>query len=623
MLILVNGTYGSQQRSGTQVTNMEPERPIYYDTIGKIELIYDEWTLLTYYNLTNYWQGVESIEKYLNGVNSLCQKLHQSYCKATTDQLSHEMELLNFYNTILLSPHKHLSTRKKRGLIDGVGMVANSLFGVLDQRFADKYHKDIDAIQRNENYLRELAKNQTSIMQLQNDVLKKNDDNIKLQCKMIERFMEETKTSLGNIETEIQIMMATSYYNSASLTASLLLRNLKEIQTMLLNTLTNVYSGHMDVHLISPVSLVKHLEDIAGKLPRTLSLPTKNIREDIKELYKLLYVKARITKNYFMFEVHIPLISDEDFTYYRAIAIPFKSESKFKLMQISSEYIAVNFEKNSYISLKNEDFKQCIKRQKDNFICNTNIPVFNLQNKNAPCEAKLLGHRTTTSPCDVVNVSCEEAWIKLQESNSWLVVCCGRCELRTVCENDVTSQTITSAAIVTLSQGCVLQSKELTITSHNQYNSNLNVNYDMHVPRLNSSINNIVNVTLHSAPHELFTLKKNDFEEIDKKLRFQQENPPELPSTITDHDIHQYTISYFLLTVAVITFLWIVTRKYCIPLWKRTSRKTNKKQVHEDIELQPMGSRQQTAREDNLQTPTSNGHIQPQGHRDNIAFTFD
>lgn len=149
------------------------------------------------------------------------------------------MELLNFYNTILLSPHKHLSTRKKRRLIDGVGMVANSLFGVLDQRFADKYHKDIDAIQRNENYLRELAKNQTSIMQLQNDVLKKNDDNIKLQCKMIERFMEETKTSLGNIETEIQIMMATSYYNSASLTASLLLRNLKEIQTMLLNTLTS------------------------------------------------------------------------------------------------------------------------------------------------------------------------------------------------------------------------------------------------------------------------------------------------------------------------------------------------------------------------------------------------
>ncbi|KAH9635228.1 hypothetical protein HF086_013255 [Spodoptera exigua] len=440
---------------------------------------------------------------------------------------------------------------------------------------------------------------------------------------MIERFMEETKTNLVSIETEIQIAMATSYFNSAALTASLLLRNLREIQTMLLNTLTNVYSGHMDVHLIPPVNLVKQLEDIAGKLPRTLSLPTENIKEDIKELYKLLYVKARITMNYFMFEVHIPLISDEEFTYYRAIAIPFKRDSNYKQMQLSSQYIAVNFEKNSYISLKDEDVKQCIKGQKHNFICTANMPVFNLHNKNAPCEAKLLGHRTSTSPCDVHSVSCEEDWIKLHESNSWLVVCCGRCELRTVCDNDVISQTITSTAIVTLDQGCVLRSKDLTITSHNQYNSNLNVNYDMHVLHLNSPINNIVNVTLHNTPHDLFHLKNNDFAEIDKKLRFQEEHEPKLPSTITDHDVHQYVICYLLLTIAVITFLLIMTRKYCMVLKTRVPRKKNKKPIHEDIELQPMGSQQQSVREDNQRSPTDGCDVQRQGHQDNIAFTFN
>ncbi|KAH9642365.1 hypothetical protein HF086_004897 [Spodoptera exigua] len=135
MLILVNGSDGSQQRSGTQITNLEPERPIYYDTVGKVELIHDEWTLLTYYNLTDYWHGIQHIDSYINGVYGLCEKIHQSYCKPAIDQLSHEMDLLNFYNTILLAPHKQLSSRKKRGLIDGVGMIANSLFGVLDQKF--------------------------------------------------------------------------------------------------------------------------------------------------------------------------------------------------------------------------------------------------------------------------------------------------------------------------------------------------------------------------------------------------------------------------------------------------------------------------------------------------------
>ncbi|KAH9642364.1 hypothetical protein HF086_004896 [Spodoptera exigua] len=74
--------------------------------------------------------------------------------------------------------------------------------------------------------------------------------------KMIERFMEETKTNLVSIETEIQIAMATSYFNSAALTASLLLRNLRN-SNHASEYSQNVYSGHMDVHLIPPVNLVK------------------------------------------------------------------------------------------------------------------------------------------------------------------------------------------------------------------------------------------------------------------------------------------------------------------------------------------------------------------------------
>ncbi|KAH9644480.1 hypothetical protein HF086_006013 [Spodoptera exigua] len=413
---------------------------------------------------------------------------------------------------------------------------------------------------------------------------------------MIERFMEETKTNLVSIETEIQIAMATSYFNSAALTASLLLRNLREIQTMLLNTLTNVYSGHMDVHLIPPVNLVKQLEDIAGKLPRTLSLPTENIKEDIKELYKLLYVKARITMNYFMFEVHIPLISDEEFTYYRAIAIPFKRDSNYKQMQLSSQYIAVNFEKNSYISLKDEDVKQCIKGQKHNFICTANMPVFNLHNKM---------HRA--------------------KQNSWVTVLLRHRVTYIACHARRTGSSYMNqtAGLLFVAEGCVLRSKDLTITSHNQYNSNLNVNYDMHVLHLNSPINNIVNVTLHNTPHDLFHLKNNDFAEIDKKLRFQEEHEPKLPSTITDHDVHQYVICYLLLTIAVITFLLIMTRKYCMVLKTRVPRKKNKKPIHEDIELQPMGSQQQSVREDNQRSPTDGCDVQRQGHQDNIAFTFN
>lgn len=39
--------------------------------------------------------------------------------------------------------NQHFNSRQRRGLINGVGYVAKSLFGVLDERFAEQYKKDI------------------------------------------------------------------------------------------------------------------------------------------------------------------------------------------------------------------------------------------------------------------------------------------------------------------------------------------------------------------------------------------------------------------------------------------------------------------------------------------------
>lgn len=207
-------------------TSLGIDRPIYYDKIGKIQLIHDEWRLLIYYNLTTYWSGVEKFENYLEDIMNLCESLEPKYCKTTIQQLLHEMELLTYYNNILLAPHKQLSSRKKRGLMDGVEYVANSLFGVLDQRFADQYHMDIQSMQKNEAHLLRLVQNQTSIIEIENDVLKRNEENLNQQFILINNFMNETDIILAKIESGIEIAMATSFFSSASLAAHLLLNNL-------------------------------------------------------------------------------------------------------------------------------------------------------------------------------------------------------------------------------------------------------------------------------------------------------------------------------------------------------------------------------------------------------------
>lgn len=582
------GTNGNAIPSGVftssvHITSLGSDRPIYYDTIGKVQLIHNEWRLLMYYNLSTYWSGLEKFEKYLQDILNFCKSLEPKYCETTIRQLSHEMELLHHYNNILLAPHKHLSGRNKRGLIDGVGYVANSLFGILDQRFAEQYQNDIQNIQKNENYLLELARNQTSIVEIENTILKKNEQNMNNQFTLINRFMNETDTRFAKIESGIEVAMATAFFTSASLAAHLLLTNLKNIQETLYNTMMNTYKGRIDVHLLTPVNLIQQLIIISGRLPKTLTLPVTNIQDEIKDLYELIYVKARVTDKYFMYELHIPLASDEDFIVYKIFPLPMKSPyeaNETTIVAVSSTYLAVNLEKNTYVRFNEKELKSCVQRQTDNFICIFNLPIFNLQNINTPCEAKLLGHQSTSS-CITKKTKCDSDWIELHNTNTWLVSCCDSCNIRTVCEGDVRVHAINTSSIVSLKQGCLIQTKDLKIHSLNHYYSNAKLDYDIQIPSLDRTINGIVNT--HSTPL-LETNHNEDITLVEKRLQYLKDKELLTP-TITTHDIHHYAISYFLLAViGVAIAIWVASKHgYCN---KKPCNNSNSQVTTEEIEMQ-------------------------------------
>lgn len=106
-------------------------------------------------------------------------------------------------------------------------------------------------------------------MELENKVLKRTEENIHRPLNLIDNFMNETNLNLAKIKSTTEVVMATSYFNSASLVTYLLLKNLKAMQEMLFDTLTNIYKGPMDVHLLTLVDLVQQLNILSGRLPKT------------------------------------------------------------------------------------------------------------------------------------------------------------------------------------------------------------------------------------------------------------------------------------------------------------------------------------------------------------------
>lgn len=290
-------------------------------------------------------------------------------------------------------------------------------------------------------------------------------------------------------------------------------------------------------------------------------------------------------------------------------------------MRTSSKYIAVNLEKNIYISLNEDDLKSCLQQSSDKIICKTNKPIFDMHSNGAPCEAKLLSHQNL-EPCDVENASCKDAWLELHASNKWLVICCDTCTLRTICNGDVFSHTMTSSGIVSLPQGCVLQSNDLTIYAHNRYNSRVKLDYEIASTTFDNSVNKIVNLTYNYTPN-LFQPTARETKIITKEIAEQKEQEKHFPSTIISaHDIHQYVITYLLLVAALVIGLVWVVRKHSHCLRKK---KSHPLAPTEDIELQTFHLRHDR-RDDGVQAqvappPKPARSVNTSGT--NFAFSFD
>lgn len=563
-----------------KITPLAENQPVYFDPVGNIQLIHDEWKLLVYFNLTTFWQSTTKVEKFVNHLGQICNTMPNEPCHSTLQQLKFEMNQLNEYNTLLRSQHQQ---RRRRGYVNGVGNLARALFGVLDSDFAEKYAQDIEKIKTNEQYLLQLIRNQTLIIEAENSVIKKNEDFVKKQLEVIQQFMNDTRDNTALIENRFQVMKTMNDVNAGALTASLLISVLRRSQEMLLSALTDIYRGHLDVTLFTPEQLSEQLNYIAGIIPKRLTLPIKNSNEaNITDIYKIIYVKARLTELYLLFELHIPLLSDDEYSLFRNIAIPSQVTAKqCQVIDSETQYIGVNFAKNTYIQMEETDIQQCTSMPAHNHICHAFSTIRNLHGETASCEAKILSQNANNITCDWKSQQCANQWIKLQRPNIWLYNCVNDCTIRIVCENRITTTIITKAGLLALGQDCILQHKDDTIYSHNVFSSSTNIGITLEVPTIDSP-----NDMWNTYKNTRIVLPKLELSKEHNLLDGQikaQKGRETLPNELSVHDIGNYTISA-LLVGGIVAAITIWRLRICIQTHKsNTAAKENKT---EDIELQ-------------------------------------
>lgn len=546
----------SSSQCDVNITPFRSNQSLYFDKIADMMLIRDEWKIVVYYNLDPYWEGMRTLQKYSQTLHNTCVGIREhAQCEPILLQLQHGYSELEYYNQLLLSQHastRSAGQRPRRGLIDGVGYIANSLFGVLDERFAEQYQKDITLIQDNQKSIVSLWKNQTSIIEAEYNLLKRAESNMNHQNKMIHKHMNELDQALNQLMSAAQTNNIISSFNLASIIASNMLHNLKNMQHTLLDTITDIYQGRFNLYLLTPEQLRNELSLIASKLPKDVSLPIDNIHADLHKIYDLLRVRTRLLERVLIFEIRLPLVSRDVYEVMKILPVPETSQGNMISMVPVSDFISMNMKKDVYIPLSTNDIQSCQIHAKT-YYCQIHRPEYPMKEDKSFCDIN-------SSECTTIIKSCKNEWQEISSANTYLYFCCNPCQVRTLCEDQVTAYQLERAGLITVGQGCIIKTNNFTVSTHKEHISEMKLTPDDYAPLI-APINNIINLTV---PVPIYLDEAQDiqkeFNEVGEKIN-KLKATDVLASDISFHDIHHYAAIYCIVAILLIIGLIIMIRR--------------------------------------------------------------
>lgn len=545
-----------------EITNMNSNQGLYFDRIANMQLIRSEWKIITYYDMEPYWEGISAYRRYSEYLETGCTALkQQTACDVILVQLRHAFSELEYYNTIL--KRQNVLTRQKRGLIDGVGNIANSLFGVLDNKFAEKYETDISLLKDNQHHLLNLWKNQTSVIEAEYNLLKRTESSIQQQHKLFNRHVNEMEDKINKVKTDIDHVKYMDQFILSIMSANVMYTYLKNVQDTLIDTVTNIYNGKFNIHLLTPQQLQRELSIISSQLSKDLILPIDNTQSDIQSIYHLLKIKTRMTDKYMIFEIRLPLVSRDSYELYKTIPIPHQVQDKMISIVPVSTYIGMNLQKDSYLPITTEDIEHCLVHESDTYMCYLQKPIYHMRNDNDLCKTNSINKQE----CKTIKGTCQNKWMNLNKINTYFYFCCGDCYLRTLCAGaQVTRHRLARANIVSISENCIIKTDNFTVYGHSQFENNLNArdNIDkLVIP----SINQVFNITMKPPQIDIYNstdlFYSNETNAALEALRDQiskLKSSEHLSDGISYHDVHHYAITYILVGGLAVTGMILVCR---------------------------------------------------------------
>lgn len=481
------GATENEEKKSFSIKKFDKQPGIYFEDIGKAKLINNEWHLVVYYRMNEYFQQAKLFGKHQRQMKVICEDMQrrgfteeQDACQATLAQLEHQLDEIAMRNEIF-SVSDSRSKRRRRGLINGIGMIASEAFGVLDYRFAERYEKDIKKSEADRDFILQLVKNQTSIFDATANLMKRSHEDINGQFSQLSKICTAIEETVNETNGAVAQQKRFERFAQMSLQQIILLEKYANLQNTLIDLITDTHQGHANPLLIPPAQLKEQITFIQAHLSDDLTLPGGAHKANLIELYTAMEIKTRTMKDHLIFDIRLPLISATDFQIYKLHSLPVTYNGSVWAIKPSTEYLLINMHRDLYDGISENEVKSC-KSTQAYLQCHHHGVMYRPESHKHLCELNLLSHKKTMNGCELIRQGDGDQWIALNHPNEWIFSLSAEKTIDVICNGEPQQTLLNGQGILMLQEQCSIQIPELQMTAMSKITTHINRSY---LPNIN------------------------------------------------------------------------------------------------------------------------------------------
>jgi len=344
------------------------------------------------------------------------------------------------------------STNKRRGLVDGIGSIAKSLFGTMDANDEKLINEQIQLLQNKQLTLQHVTQNQITVLNA-----------IIAHIENIETIIDRNEKIL---QRRIIRYLDREELNEHCIMLIAVITDLIRDAENIIEYLTYIQKGSMHPKLMPINEIIAQLKEATQRLPQGLYFPFKVHAEDWLTIERHTEITAFCDKTNIYTILNFPLIAQPTYDLVNVIALPIHDyDYVFTATEVNNNLIAIDKDKLTYLRLTQSDLDKCV-MDNSQYVCMHSMAIYRV-NSNAPCEVQMYIQRQQYyQNCYKKHIISSEFWIATNQPHIWLYSIAAEQHIAIECDGRYQyEKIIKNTGKIILKGKCRLTTPDVTIQS--------------------------------------------------------------------------------------------------------------------------------------------------------------